>query len=224
MDLDFALVKVDAEGREEWSRRYDNGGVEVGRSLVEAPDGGFVLAGFTTPGRYDERDAWLVRTDDEGHEVWTAEYGGGCADEAASIVRADDSYVFLGDTRSPPIPSGDSDLWLVGIDADGTERWARTYGNLDRMTFDSVGGHSGTLVTIDDGYAFTGTIDGAFGLARVDEEGCKEWIRTIPRGSEDPRQSDFSTELLAISDGGYLVAGLTGVPSGEFNSRLVKLH
>lgn len=218
-DLDFALVKVDSEGREEWSQRYDNGGVEVGRSLVEATDGGFVLAGFTTPEHGDERNAWLVRTDAEGHERWTAEYGGICSDEAASIVRADGGYVFLGDTRSPPTTSGDSDLWLVGVDSDGAERWTRTYGDLD-----GVGGHSGTLVAVDDGYAFTGSIDGAFGLGRVDDEGREEWIRTIPRRSDAPFENDHPTELLATSDGGYLVAGVTGVPSGEFNARLVKLR
>lgn len=222
-DLDLALVRVDSEGREEWSRRYDNGGVEVGRSLVEAANGGFVLAGSTTPEGYDEENAWLVRTDTEGNEVWTAEYGGVCADWAASIVRADGGYVFFGGTRSPPTASGDSDLWLVGVDSDGTERWARTYGNLDGRTFDNAG-HSGTLVAVDDGYAFTGSIDGAFGLARVDTEGREEWIRTLPRGSEAPFQNDHPTALLATSDGGYLVAGITGVPSGAFDARLVKLR
>lgn len=218
--LDFALVKVDSEGREEWSRRYDNGGVEVGRSLAEAADGGFVLAGFTTPEGFDEQNAWLVRTDAEGDEVWTAEYGGVCADEAASIVRADGGYVFFGDTRSPPVERGDSDLWLVGVDADGAERWARTYGDLDGTTFGSVGGHSGTLVAVGGGYAFTGSIDGAFGLGRVDDEGREEWIRTLPV----VERAEFPTELLATSDGGYLVAGGTGVPSGAFDARLVKLR
>lgn len=107
----------------------------------------------------------------------------------------------------------------MGIDSDGDERWSRTYGDLD-----DVGGHSGTLVAVDGGYTFTGSIDGAFGLVRVDEEGCEEWIRTIPRGSDAPLEHDHPTELLATSDGGYLVAGVTGVPSGAFDARLVKLR
>lgn len=223
--LDFALVRAAADGTETWSRTYGADGYQVARSLVETADGGFVLAGFTTPDGFDEEDAWLVRVDADGEAIWSETYGGRCNDEASSVVRAGDGgFVFLGTTRSERADRGDADLWLVGVAADGAERWARTYGDLDGTTFDNVGGHGGTLVALEDGYAFTGSIDGAFALGRVDEGGRKRWLRTLPRGGDEPFQSDSPTELLATSDGGYLVAGITGIPSGEFNARLVALR
>lgn len=204
-------------------------------ALVATDDGGYLLAGRESAEVFSP--AVLVKTDADGEVEWREFYGaiglgvdeliwttdggyalvgsGGEEGEAASIVRADGGYVFLGDTRSPPTASGDSDLWLVGVDSDGAERWTRTYGDLD-----GVGGHSGTLVAVDAGYAFTGSIDGAFGLGRVDADGREAWIRTLPL----VERAEFPTELLATSDGGYLVAGLTGVPSGAFNARLVKLR
>lgn len=221
--LDFALVRAAADGTETWSRTYGTEGTQVGRSLVETLDGGFVLAGFTTPDGFDRQDAWLVRVDADGETVWSETYGGRCNDEASSIVRAGDGYAFLGTTRSDQSDRGDADLWLVAIDAEGTERWARTYGDLDGTTFDDVGGHGGTLVALDDGYAFAGSIDGAFALGRVDDAGRELWLRTLPRDG-DRFRSDSPTELLATADGGFLVAGLTGVPSGQFNARLVALR
>lgn len=75
-------------------------------------------------------------------------------------------------------------------------------------------------MTDGDGFAFTGLIGCAFGLGRVDVEGREEWIRTLSL----VERSEFSIELLATSDGGYLIAGFTGVPSGAFDARLVKLR
>ncbi|MDL5361857.1 hypothetical protein [Halalkalicoccus sp. NIPERK01] len=222
--LDFALVKAAVDGTEEWSRTYGGEGSQVGRSLVETTDGGFVLAGFTTSDGFDRQDAWLVRVDAEGEAVWSETYGERCTDEASSIVRTDGGFVFLGTTRSSQTDRGDADLWLVGVDAAGAERWTGTYGDLDGTTFDNVGGHSGTLVACEDGYAFIGSIDGRFGLGRVDGAGHTRWLRTISKGSAERFQSDHPTELLATSDGGYLLAGLTGIPSGAFNARLVKLQ
>ncbi len=44
---DVYLVKVDSQGSEEWSRTFGGSEDDVGYSVRETSDGGFILAGFT---------------------------------------------------------------------------------------------------------------------------------------------------------------------------------
>lgn len=62
---DAWLVKTDGTGNIEWSRTYGGESVDEFSSLVETPDGGYVMAGYTTPiGIYS--DMWLVKTNEQG--------------------------------------------------------------------------------------------------------------------------------------------------------------
>ena len=63
---DFLLVKTDGYGNMEWNRTYGGAGMEDAYSLVEAPDGGYVIAGKTSSFGAGDSDFWLVKTDEYG--------------------------------------------------------------------------------------------------------------------------------------------------------------
>lgn len=97
-DYDAKLVRTDSEGNQVWNRIY---GVptldEAASAVVQAVDGGFVFAGSTDLRVGDMGDAWLVKVDSDGNEVWSQTYGGPNQDQAFDLVRTKDyCYAYTG--------------------------------------------------------------------------------------------------------------------------------
>jgi hypothetical protein len=111
---DSWLVKTDSTGRMQWGRTYGGVGVERAYSIVQADDGGYALAGFTSSFGFGKEDFWLVRTDPTGDVLWNRTFGGTKSDLARSMVQVStDEYVIAGYTWS--FGAGSSDFWLVKV-------------------------------------------------------------------------------------------------------------
>jgi hypothetical protein len=224
--MDGWLVKTDASGNMEWSRTYGGAGDDGVYSLVNASDGGYVLAGFTKSFGAGGMDGWLVKTDAAGNMDWNRTCGGAKNDIAYSLVNASDGGYALAGVFScsegvfyiaPPHIgfNWDGDFWLVKTDASGNVEWNMTYGGA---------GHDGAhslVATSDGGYALAGATNGtyewgdlhagAFWLVKADASGNMEWNRTYIDYSQPFGEAHWGNEyaysLVATSDGGYAIAG-----------------
>ncbi len=63
---DYWLVKTDEDGNMEWNQTYGGEKIDEAYSLVEASDGGYAIAGYTTSYGAGVADFWLVKTDEFG--------------------------------------------------------------------------------------------------------------------------------------------------------------
>jgi len=80
MDYDFLVYKIDAAGAKQWRRNFGGEYADIGLSVQQTADGGYVLAGYsysyTTPeGDYDP-DLLVYRLDAAGNKQWRRNYGG----------------------------------------------------------------------------------------------------------------------------------------------------
>ena len=74
----LALSTLQAQGPDTlWTRTYGGSGSDVGQSVQQTSDGGFVVAGSTESFGAGESDIYLIRTDAQGNTLWTRTYGGG---------------------------------------------------------------------------------------------------------------------------------------------------
>jgi predicted secreted protein len=143
------LIKTDSEGNELWNKTFGKARGDEVSSVKLMVDGGFVLAGSTISYSSGGRDAWLIKTDSEGNELWNKTFGGAHDEVAVSAQPTPDGgTVLAGDTYS--FGSGRSDAWLIKTDSEGNELWNRTFGGADSDGANSV------QLTFDGGYILAG--------------------------------------------------------------------
>lgn len=161
------------------------------------------------------RDLWVIKTDENGSQQWQQSYGGNEDDLGYDITQTlDGGYAVAGFTKSSG--NGDSDMWLIKTDENGTRQWDQTYG--------------GQLA--DGGYALAATIDGGFVVAgfkrlasntdmwlvKTDENGSVEWDQTYG-GQGD----EIAYSLVQTMDGGFAFAGFThSIGGGDGDILMIK--
>ena len=82
---DFWLVKTDSIGNIVWAQTYGTAENEEARSVIAAPDGGYVVGGYTYPS--GGGDFWVVKTDAFGDVFqYRFEYGLAWTDSTADTI------------------------------------------------------------------------------------------------------------------------------------------
>lgn len=93
---DFILLKTDSLGNYQWHQLYGNNLAEHGQSVIETPDGGYLIGGFRyDPSEYHTMDALVIKTDSLGNEEWTKTFGNPNVDDDMALVAMADDGNFL---------------------------------------------------------------------------------------------------------------------------------
>ena len=141
---DILVIKTDSIGNTQWTKTYGGGGADNAHSIQQTKDGGYIIAGVTSPFGSGYEDAYLIKTSPSGATIWQKYYGGSGSDSAHSVILAlDGGYLFVGTTHS--FGSGLNDIYLVKVDQSGNQ-----------MTTAAFGGSND-----DFGYAVEGLQDGS---------------------------------------------------------------
>ena len=196
------LLKVDAEGEELWSAHlpslYER---DVIVEVVEAADGGFLLAGNTgisdvygfypTLGKIDAsgNTLWYRYLFGDEEQDWLGDGEQDWGEGPDAILAAPDGgcIVILGDL-------------LVRTDGDGSEVWRREFTLQDNAPMDITA----AINTSDGGFAFAGESHERTVLVKTDGEASIVWERVLD--SSEERRPAVSA-LAQASDGGFLLAG-----------------
>lgn len=209
------LIKTDGNGAEEWSQTFGTDEMTaVGFALEQTDDGGFIIGGRMGPGRKIQNntssDAYLIKTDASGTELWSQTYGGDYFDAGYSLQQtADGGFILSGFKSDSDSNYADRDIYLVKTDGNGTEEWSQTFGDADTREM----GYS-VQQTADGGYIIGGTRDHwppSLGdsdmiLVKTTEAGVEEWTQTFESvtGADDAGFAVKETEV-----GCYLLLGST---------------
>lgn len=125
--MDLFLVKTDENGTTMWQKVYGGSYTDVGESIMQTVDGGYIITGYTSSYGVGGYDLWLVKTDGSGNRQWHKTYGGAGGDGGYSLqLTPDGGYLLAGYTNS--FGAGSHDFWLLKTDASGNEQWNNIYG------------------------------------------------------------------------------------------------
>lgn len=203
-DKDIYLIKTDENGNKKWEKNYGSNGHEYGKAIIKVDDG-YVIAGnsnSTGSVEYDY-DAWLIKIDFNGTEMWNYTYGGNGVEEVNSLLEnSDKNYILTGSASSYGNPEGD--LWILEVEKTGKNIiWNNTYGG---NSFDE--GRS--IIETDNGYVVAGQTKSYAAnkysdawLLKIDRTGDHMWNYTY--GSD---YNDLFNQLLQ-SDDGFIMIGHT---------------
>jgi hypothetical protein len=195
---DLWLVKTDANGKEQWERTFGGSKDDVGMSVLQAKDGGYVVAGRTASYGAGKDDIWLIKTNSDGREQWNRTFGGAEDDVGLQVVEAKDGYVITGRTESEgPYKKA----FLMKTDLNGKMLWEKVYG--EECTGISL------QLTADQGIILAGYIESKdlgrdAWLVKTDASGNEQWNMRLGGIGQD-----MATSVVESSDGGYVVAGIT---------------
>jgi hypothetical protein len=147
------LLRLNEFGNEDWFVPFTIGWENTGISVVQTPDGGYILAGTVRSGseRIPENDLFLVRTDSHGREQWRRLIQGWGSNASTPLILSADGTSVIARSSAGKDNVQPGELSLSGFDQNGTEQINQT---LRLMVPFEV---SGAAVIHQQGYLFTGS-------------------------------------------------------------------
>ncbi len=203
---DQLVFKIDSIGNVLWSKTYGGSQNEEGRVIVQCPDNGFIISGWTLSYGQGNFDALLTKIDSNGNLEWQKIYGGPGIDAFWPIDIANDNSLYAaGWTESFGL--GGTDAFIIKTDLNGDTIWTRTFGNNGEDFFRAL------TSTTDNGCLAVGETN-SYGVGsdynimaiRLNANGDTLWTKYIGDSSGD----DFAWTVKETSDGGFIIGGNTG--------------
>jgi len=224
-NTDYYFVKLDAAGMRQWERCFGGTNQDVLFDACPASDGGFLLGGYSwsapsgnkSATNYGAADFWVIKLDSAGNIEWERAFGGTEWEYLTSIAPAAGGGFWLGgysfsgvSGNKTSVNYGDSDFWIIRIDAAGQIVWEKTYGGTGREQLAQLcptadggciaGGFSASTPSGNKTAANRGGND--FWVVKLDAAGNIQWDQTYGGA-----QSDTLQAVVGADDGGYWLGG-----------------
>jgi hypothetical protein len=195
---------MDPTGAFLWHRFFGVGSANGANALEETEDGGFILVGWARDDDAGEADIYAVKTDSEGEFQWEVTLGGDGDDVGHLVLEAPGGYVIAATVEPPESPG--RRVCLIHVDRDGRLVW-------DRIVGSEPVGNVSHLGRVSEGYLVAG-ICGCVHVVRTDVDG-----NTVEERTFDVGAGSRASSVQRAADGGYIVAGATGVPGAYLDHR-----
>lgn len=149
--FDIWAFKLDSTGNKKWNFTLGSSGLEIGYSVLQTSDGGYLLCGMgmiNTDGNIecvphsDRYEGLLVKLDSNGVMQWQRCYGGSEDDGIKTLCEINDGYILVGITASDDgdmagagyhygldhIGNKTYDIWISRVDLYGNIIWQKCFG------------------------------------------------------------------------------------------------
>ncbi len=227
--VDYWLVKTDQFGNVQWENNYGGSSTDLGASIVQTSDNGFLMIGGSLSNDQDisspkgSYDMWMIKVDANGNKLWDKSYGGTRNDRASWLEKTSDGgYVICGTTSSSDGDvnenKGVTDALIVKLDVNANVQWTKTVGGssedfANHIQQTSDGGFivtGGTFSTDGDITNNQGDLDVM--IFKLDASGNLSWINTIGGSG-----LEWGNCIKEASDGTFVSTGATDSNNGDFS-------
>jgi uncharacterized delta-60 repeat protein len=200
---DVFVIKLDSSGNLSWANTIGGTDHDLGYSIQQTSDGGYVITGYTSSFGAGSYDVFVIKLDSSGNLSWAKTIGGTDYDSGRFIQQTSDGgYVITGKTSS--FGAGNFDVFVIKLNSSGNLSWAKTIGGTGWDESSSI------QQTSDGGYVITGETS-SFGageddvfVIKLNSSGNLSWAKTI-----GGKLGDSGNSIQQTSDGGYVITGYT---------------
>ena len=165
-------------------------------------------------------DAFVVKFDSDGTEVWRTQLGTSEEDQAYGIATDSDNNVYITGITEGALGGtnlGSNDIFVVKFDTDGTEVWRKQLGTSGTDRANEIATDSNNNVYIT-GYTY-GDLDGtnqggsedAF-VVKYDSDGDKKWTKQLGTSG-----SEQANDIAIDSNNNVYITGMTAGDLGGTN-------
>lgn len=235
---DIWVIKLNSVGNLQWDKRLGGNSTDSSRYVQQTSDGGYFIAGATWSGVSGDvsqpavgaSDFWAIKLNAAGNKQWDRRFGGSLNEGLSSAqITPDGGYILAGTSTSSNngdvsgTNRGNSDYWIVKIDASGNKLWDKLYGGTGndipyaiKNTPDGgyiLAGESNSSASFD----VTGTNNGGidYWILKLDSFGNKQWDK-LYGGIGD----DSARDIELTASGGYLVTGRSAHESAKTGNQI----
>ena len=181
----FLIFPSIADAQITFEKWYGGASSDVGYSVAQTSDGGYIIAGKTDSYGAGGWDVYLIKTDSLGDTTWTKTYGGTDHEMGHSVAQTTDGgYIVVG--------SGNLGIYLIKTDAVGDTTWTKSFGGIGYAVAQTSYG----------GYIITGSYGGDVYLMKTNANGDSIWTRTF-----DGSDVAYGYSVIQTFDEGYIITG-----------------
>ncbi|RDC64871.1 T9SS type A sorting domain-containing protein [Adhaeribacter pallidiroseus] len=234
--FDYWVIKTDATGKELWNKRFGGVKNDFLNSMLQTPDGGYLLGGSSESGvggdksgvSRGDRDFWVVKISSTGAKEWDRTFGGRGFEDLRQLRQlASGNYILGGYSISPAGDDksegsrGGYDYWVVTLNPRGNKISDHRFGGNAHDYLQDV------IVNPDGSLLLGGTsVSGLSGdKSQISQGSADYWvIKVAPDGralwdkSFGSTEQDYLQALAAVGDN-YILAGYSNSPGNGHKSQ-----
>jgi uncharacterized delta-60 repeat protein len=175
---DYATVKYDASGDEQWVRRYDLGGGDFG-DCIAVDDVGNIYVTGSSFGSGTGEDFATIKYNSSGDQLWVSRYGGiinSGFDKPHSLVLDEAGNVYVTGESADSLLF--TDYATVKYNSSGVEQWASRYngtGNSYDYAYSIAVGPSGNVYVTGSSAGVGSNAD--YATIKYSPAGVQQWVQ-----------------------------------------------
>jgi Secretion system C-terminal sorting domain len=175
---DIWIVKLDDKGNLEWEKTYGGSKLDRAFSIIQTPEGEYVIAGSTSSDDYDvsgidgDMNLWIIKLDKLGNIIWQKTFANSTMTSGGELDNTQDGgyiisgYIFHGGSQI--------ETWVLKIDKQGNMEWSKIFeGAYHNYSYHIKSIHGG-------GYAACGYSSDSLWVFKLDKDGNQLWSKVFP--------------------------------------------
>jgi hypothetical protein len=184
------LLKMTEFGNKEWFATYENGPGNEKPSVIQTPDGGYILLATSLPdtSHQQNQDLFLVRTDDQGKELWNKTISGMGGAGVKLLIQDTESIAVVTGSYRVSEPEKTSEIIVLSINMNGIEQGNRTFSIGKPLDLQDMAVAKG-------GYLIAGVVSDERDLQKEDLTIIK--VLDTPFGTETTVRNSFDLTIVA---------------------------
>lgn len=231
--LDLWLLRIDPTGNLLWQKCFGGGYNEFGGLLEKTSDGNYIIGGFQAQTGSNniltaDFEAYVLKVDTNGNEIWHKTYGGSYYEDIKRIIpTTDGGYIFAGTTKSNDKDVAGNhpnaieqngyhfDEWIVKLDAVGNITWQIPLGG-------SSWDYAFDIAELSDSYIVCGRVNSNDGNVSGNHGIIDGWLTKLSKSGVLIDQKcyggssvDILTSIQVLNDNEYIVAGQNNYTNGD---------
>lgn len=166
------LMLVDSSGNHLWTKDYGGNGSDMGQRVFYEPNEGYFIFGYSNSLPSDGYDFLALKTDENGVQEWSKNYGTNNWERLWDVRRlSDGSFFLVGESEGETTDS--KDIYMVRLDDQGASIWTKTISTVNDDIAYAVDTLTDTTVVVGGVHGANGTEKGF--LMEVHYDGSVLW-------------------------------------------------